>query len=181
MEEHDVAQEPEDPQDFAALIDFHPYRDRFEAHHRIPAEPRSRDSILAELGAMAEEEDRMEDAGRVSGSIYHGGHDHYRFLTEVYGLFATGFAIMACLPVVLDWSAIHAGNAREGAAAGFLLMSGNLGGVVLVLVIQGVMGNAYVPFVALAIISLLGLPLALGLPGRSVVGARAVATFDGER
>jgi predicted MFS family arabinose efflux permease len=96
-------------------------------------------------------------------------------------LFATGFAIMACLPVVLDWSAIHAGMAREGAAAGFLLMSGNLGGVVLVLVIQGVIGNAYAPLAALAVIGLLGLPLALGLPGRSVAGARTVATFDGER
>ncbi|HVC40643.1 MAG TPA: MFS transporter [Candidatus Saccharimonadales bacterium] len=96
-------------------------------------------------------------------------------------LFATGFAIMACLPVVLDWSAIHAGIAREGAAAGFLLMSGNLGGVVLVLVIQGVMGNAYLPLGALAVISLLGLPLALGLPGRSDVSGRAIATFDGER
>ena len=58
--------------------------------------------------------------------------------------FRHGF-LMACLPVVLDWSAIHAGIAREGAAAGFLLMSGNLGGVVLVLVIQAVMGNAYLP------------------------------------
>jgi MFS family permease len=96
-------------------------------------------------------------------------------------LFATGFAIMACLPVVLDWSAIHAGMAREGAAAGFLLMSGNLGGVVLVLVIQGVMGNAFVPLAALAVIALLGLPLALGLPGRSVARAPAVASFDGER
>ena len=96
-------------------------------------------------------------------------------------LFATGFAIMACLPVVLDWSAIHAGMAREGAAAGFLLMSGNLGGVVLVLVIQGVMGNAYAPLAALAIICLLGLPFALGLPGRSVARVQVVATFDGER
>ena len=95
--------------------------------------------------------------------------------------FATGFAIMACLPVVLDWSAIHAGMAREGAAAGFLLMAGNLGGVVLVLVIQGVMGNAYVPLAALAVIGLLGLPLALGLPGRFVIRAPAIATLDGER
>ena len=60
-------------------------------------------------------------------------------------------------------------------------MSGNLGGVVLVLVIQGVMGNAYLPLAALAVISLLGLPLALGLPGRSVARVPAVATFDGER
>jgi glutamate/tyrosine decarboxylase-like PLP-dependent enzyme len=94
MEEHGVDQESPEPQksdeeqDFAALIDFHPYRDRFEANHRIPAEPRSRESILAELGAMATEEDRMGNAGRVSGSIYHGGHDHYQFLTEAYGLFA---------------------------------------------------------------------------------------------
>jgi MFS family permease len=80
-------------------------------------------------------------------------------------LFATGFLLMACLPVVLDWSAVHAGSAREGAAAGFLLMSGNLGGVVLVLIVQAVMGNAYLPFAVLAAIGILGLPLAFGLPG----------------
>jgi MFS family permease len=84
----------------------------------------------------------------------------------VVWLFATGFVLMACLPVVLDWSAVHAGSAREGAAAGFLLMSGNLGGVVLVLIVQAVMGNAYLPFAVLAAIGILGLPLALGLPGR---------------
>ena len=95
-------------------------------------------------------------------------------------LFATGFAIMTCLPVVLDWSAVHAGMAREGAAAGFLLMSGNLGGVVLVLVIQVLMGNAYVPLAALAVIGVLGLPLAFALPGRSALRAGAVATLDGE-
>jgi predicted MFS family arabinose efflux permease len=96
-------------------------------------------------------------------------------------LFATGFAIMACLPVVLDWSAIHAGMAREGAAAGFLLMAGNLGGVVLVLVIQAVMGYAYAPLAALAVITLIGLPLALGLPGHSVARAQVVASLDSER
>ena len=85
MEDQHVAEES---QDFGGLIDFHPYRDRFEAHHRIPEEPRSRESILAELSAMAEEEARIGNAGRVSGSIYHGGRDHYRFLTEAYGLFA---------------------------------------------------------------------------------------------
>jgi len=98
MEEHGVAHESAEPrepdqesdetQDFASLIDFHPYRNRFEANHRIPAEPRSRESILAELGTMAAEEDQMGNAGRVSGSIYHGGHDHYQFLIEAYGLFA---------------------------------------------------------------------------------------------
>jgi predicted MFS family arabinose efflux permease len=93
-------------------------------------------------------------------------------------LFATGFLIMACLPVVLDWSAVHAGRAREGAAAGFLLMSGNLGGVVLVLVIQALMGNAYVPLAALAVVGVLGIPLALGLPGRATARAVGQAVSD---
>jgi predicted MFS family arabinose efflux permease len=91
----------------------------------------------------------------------------------VVWLFAAGFVLMSCLPVVLDWSAVHAGRAREGAAAGFLLMAGNLGGVILVLVIQAVMGNEYLPLAALAVIAALGLPLALGLPAR--VAVRAVA------
>ncbi len=43
------------------------------------------------------------------------------------------------------------------------------------------MGNAYLPLAALAVIAILGVPLALGLPGRSVARLRTVATLDGER
>lgn len=70
------------------MIDFYPYRNRFKTYARL--EPAGRDGadILAELAAMAGEEDRMGDLGRVSGSIYHGGHDHYAFLTEAFRLFA---------------------------------------------------------------------------------------------
>jgi glutamate/tyrosine decarboxylase-like PLP-dependent enzyme len=70
------------------VIDFYPYRDRFEKYHRLPAEGRARETILDELATMAAEEDRIADRGRVSGSIYHGDHDHYRFLTEAFRLFA---------------------------------------------------------------------------------------------
>ena len=70
------------------LIDFYPYRDRFPAYHRLEPEGRDRGSILDELATMAREEDRIGDAGRVSGSIYHGDHDHYAFLTEAFRLFA---------------------------------------------------------------------------------------------
>jgi glutamate/tyrosine decarboxylase-like PLP-dependent enzyme len=70
------------------VIDFYPYRERFETYHRLPAEGRDRESILGELATMAGEEDRIADRGRVSGSIYHGDHDHYRFLTEAFRLFA---------------------------------------------------------------------------------------------
>src|SRR5262252_5261192 len=72
----------------AGLIDFYPYRSRFRAYHRLEPEGRDRQSILDELATMASEEDRIADRGRVSGSIYHGDHDHYRFLTEAFRLFA---------------------------------------------------------------------------------------------
>ena len=74
--------------DDGALIDFYPYRNRFKTYHRLEAEGRDRASILEELATMSAEEDRIGDAGRVSGSIYHGDHDHYAFLTEAFRLFA---------------------------------------------------------------------------------------------
>ncbi len=74
--------------DDGQLIDFYPYRNRFKTYHRLEPRGRDRQDILNELRTMATEEDRIADAGRVSGSIYHGGHDHYAFLTEAFRLFA---------------------------------------------------------------------------------------------
>lgn len=74
--------------DDGQLIDFYPYRQRFQTYHRLEPLGRDRKDILDELRTMATEEDRIADAGRVSGSIYHGGHDHYAFLTEAFRLFA---------------------------------------------------------------------------------------------
>ncbi len=87
-------------------------------------------------------------------------------------LFAAGFFLLAGLPVVLDWSELHAGPERAGGAAGFLLLAGNLGGVVLVLIIQVMIGNPYLSLGALIVSCLAGLVLASRLPGR---GAGAVA------
>ena len=72
----------------APLIDFYPYRNRFKSYERLEQDGRDRGSILDELATMASEEDRIADRGHVSGSIYHGGHDHYAFLTEAFRLFA---------------------------------------------------------------------------------------------
>jgi sphinganine-1-phosphate aldolase len=77
-----------DGSDDSGLIDFYPYRARFKTYDRLAPDGRDRQSILDELAAMAHEEDRIADLGRVSGSIYHGGHDHYAFLTEAFRLFA---------------------------------------------------------------------------------------------
>ena len=82
-------------------------------------------------------------------------------------MFATGFVLLAALPVVLDWSGIHAGAERQGAAVGFLMMAGNLGGLILVLIIQPVIGNPYISLGILVVIAVLGLPIVLRLPART--------------
>jgi predicted MFS family arabinose efflux permease len=91
-------------------------------------------------------------------------------------LFAEGFVLLAALPVVLDWSELHTGPERAGAAVGFLLLAGNLGGVVLVLVVQGVIGDPYLSLGALSVAGLAGLALAARLPARLADGAGADGT-----
>jgi len=86
-------------------------------------------------------------------------------------LFVAGFFLLACLPVVLDWSELHAGRERAGGAVGFLLLAGNLGGVVLVLIVQAVIGNPYLSLGALIVCCLAGLALATRLPSGDAVTA----------
>jgi predicted MFS family arabinose efflux permease len=75
-----------------------------------------------------------------------------------------GFFLLACLPVALDWSELESGPARASTATGFLLLAGNLGGAVLVLVLQALIGNPYLALVALAVTALPGVALVAGLP-----------------
>lgn len=67
---------------------LHPYAGRFEVHPVLPEQGVPREQLLAELSTMAHEEDQRADAGRVSGSIYSGDHDHYAFLAEAFEHFA---------------------------------------------------------------------------------------------
>jgi predicted MFS family arabinose efflux permease len=94
-------------------------------------------------------------------------------------LFVAGFFLLAGLPVVLDWSELHAGPERAAGAAGFLLLAGNLGGVVLVLVVQGVIGNPYASLGALSVAGLAGLALATRLPARGAGPVQGRGTAPG--
>jgi len=81
-------------------------------------------------------------------------------------LFVDGFVLMSSLPVTLDWSELHAGPERQGGAVGFLMLAGNLGGVVLALTAQALMGRPDLALVALAIAAGVGLVLTTRLPAR---------------
>ena len=79
-------------------------------------------------------------------------------------LAVVGFVLLAGLPVALDWSELESGPSRAGAATGFLLLAGNLGGVVLVLIVQVLIGNPYLALVAMSVIAVPGIALAARLP-----------------
>ncbi len=68
--------------------DLYPYKGRFPSYVRIPEKGRNREEIIKELEIIAQEENRRWETGRVSGTMYHGGKDHYDFLSRVFGLFA---------------------------------------------------------------------------------------------
>ncbi|MEJ7784423.1 MAG: aminotransferase class V-fold PLP-dependent enzyme [Solirubrobacteraceae bacterium] len=67
---------------------FFPYRRTTETHRSIPAAGVSRGDVLAMVDEMARSEDAIAREGRVSGSIYHGGEEHFAFLADVYRRFA---------------------------------------------------------------------------------------------
>jgi len=65
-----------------------PYEDRFRVNRALPATGRPRAEVLAELQAMAREEDAFWETGKCSGTMYCGDHEHYDFMNEAFGLFA---------------------------------------------------------------------------------------------
>ena len=66
----------------------YPYQDRFPVNRTLPEHGRPREEILAEMQALATEEDASWEGGRVSGTMYCGDHDHYNFMNDVFGLYA---------------------------------------------------------------------------------------------
>jgi sphinganine-1-phosphate aldolase len=68
--------------------DLYPYKDRFEAYSQIPEKGRNPEDIYGELKSMAEEEDKTWETGHISGTMYHGGKEHYAYLNRVFSLFS---------------------------------------------------------------------------------------------
>jgi predicted MFS family arabinose efflux permease len=71
-----------------------------------------------------------------------------------------GALLLADLPVVLELTERQAG-AAGGSAAALMWLSGNLGGLVVALAVQALIGRPLLAFLAMAAITALGLPLVL--------------------
>ena len=66
----------------------YPYAQTHDVIRGMPSEGRSRDSILTELEGFANDEDRMWETGKCSGTMYCGDHEHYEFMGRAFELFA---------------------------------------------------------------------------------------------
>jgi hypothetical protein len=74
-----------------------------------------------------------------------------------------GLVMLPALPVILTAAERLAGPAA-GTAGAIIWMAGNLGGLVVALVVQVLVDEPLAAFLAMAAISLLGVPLAARFP-----------------
>ncbi|HUO04572.1 MAG TPA: aminotransferase class V-fold PLP-dependent enzyme [Candidatus Binataceae bacterium] len=70
------------------LGDMFPYRDKFETYREIPKRGRNRAEILHEMRTIAKEENARWQNGKISGTYYHGGMEHYAFLNQIFSLYS---------------------------------------------------------------------------------------------
>jgi predicted MFS family arabinose efflux permease len=85
---------------------------------------------------------------------------------------ATGAVLLSALPIVLTASERLAGP-LAGTAGALVWLAGNLGGLLVALLVQLLVHHPMLAFTAMAAVALIGLPLALSLP--PMPGARAAA------
>jgi sphinganine-1-phosphate aldolase len=78
-----------EPRGGEGILDFlYPYRERYEVHRRLPREGVARERLLAIAAELSEREDTPAREGKISGSLYHGGEEHFAFLAEIYRRFS---------------------------------------------------------------------------------------------
>ena len=68
--------------------DMHPYNGRFEVFTRLPEKGVAEEQILSEMAYMSEQENSKWQNGQCSGTMYHGGMEHYAFLNKVFNMFS---------------------------------------------------------------------------------------------
>ena len=115
-------------------MDDYPYRNRFSVNRALPQQGRSREDVLAELRAMAHEEDAFWETGRCSGTMYCGDHDHYAFMNEAFGLFAHVNALQRDMcpsatkfegeVIAMALDLFHAGAVTDGEPVGLVTTGG---------------------------------------------------------
>ena len=64
--------------------EMHPYNKLFPVYTKLPEKGMDEEEILKEIAYMSEEENKKWQGGQCSGTMYHGGMEHYAFLNRVF-------------------------------------------------------------------------------------------------
>jgi predicted MFS family arabinose efflux permease len=86
-------------------------------------------------------------------------------------LAAMGFVLLPALPVIISLAERLAGRAA-GTAGAIVWMAGNLGGLVVALIVQTLVHHQIAAFLVMAFVMLAGLPFALRFPSTTSLRAR---------
>jgi len=89
--------------------------------------------------------------------------DSHSLAVRAVVLVATGLLLLSALPIVLTAAERLAGP-LAGTAGAIVWMAGNLGGLVVALIVQALVHHPFAAFAAMAVVSAIGVPLALRLP-----------------
>ncbi len=79
---------PDEQDSFDLFGDMHPYSKLFEVHTRLPEKGVPEEEVLNQISYMSEQENTKWQNGRCSGTMYHGGMEHYAFLNKVFNMYS---------------------------------------------------------------------------------------------
>jgi sphinganine-1-phosphate aldolase len=113
----------------------YPYADRYAVMRAIPEHGRDHAEVLAELRAMADEEDAAWRTGKASGSFYCGDLDHYAFMSEAFAMYGHMNALQrdVCPSatrfegeiIAMGLDLFHAGTLTDTTPAGMVTSGGS--------------------------------------------------------
>jgi sphinganine-1-phosphate aldolase len=69
--------------------EMHPYNKLFQVYTQLPEKGMDEEEVLKEIAYMSEEENKKWLGGQCSGTMYHGGMEHYAFLNKVFSMFSS--------------------------------------------------------------------------------------------
>ena len=78
----------DDNQSLDMFGDMHPYNTLFKVFTKLPETGVDEEELLKEVTYMSDEENKKWQGGQCSGTMYHGGMEHYAFLNEVFNKFS---------------------------------------------------------------------------------------------
>lgn len=79
---------PNEQQSMDLFGDMHPYSKLFQVFSELPEKGLDEADVLKQITSMADDENKKWQGGQCSGTMYHGGMEHYAFLNKVFSMYS---------------------------------------------------------------------------------------------